>query len=240
MKEGVIKQLLTSLHQHPDKRNIYGYLTEMSAFRGIFSIVRELIEGNEKFREFLKNLLQDQYFPFEQTIRFLRNVLNHSTSSGLHLKLDDYDIQKDYILSPKQQRLNKLGGSAVIQLDFVYAKYIPQRKGSPDYGVQLRLDFASLQPGMEIEKLVSRHTLYLLAELCFNLSQLADAQLHKAKQAAPQGKNPTSKAPKSASKPKKSEKLKSLDSKVQNFPSKSKKPSSKVSKQPSKERTLTS
>ncbi len=191
LKEGVIKQLLTSLHQHPDKRNIYGYLTEMSAFRGIFSIIRELIEGNEKFREFLKNLLQDQYFPFEQMIRFLRNVLNHSTSSGLHLKLDDYDIQKDYILSPKQQRLNKLGGSAVIELDFVYAKYIPQRKGSPDYGVQLRLDFARLQPGMEIERLVSRHTLYLLAELCFNLSQLADVQLHKAKKSAPQAQKPS-------------------------------------------------
>lgn len=138
-----------------------------------------MIETQQEFRDFLKTTLQDQYFPFEQTIRFLRNVLNHSTSSGLKLKLDDYDIQKDYILSPKQQRLNKLKGSAQIELDFVYAKYISQWKGSSDYGIHLRLDFSKFKPGMELEKLMSWHTLYLLAELCFNLSQIADKLLKK-------------------------------------------------------------
>lgn len=177
LKESLLKNLLYSLHKHPDKRNVYGYLTEISAFRGIFSIVRELIETHQDFRDFLKTTLQDQYFPFEQTIRFLRNVLNHSTSSGLHLKQEDYDIQKDYILSPKQQRINKLKGSAQIELDFVYAKYIAQWQGSKDYGIHLVLDFSKFRPGMELEKLMSWHTLYLLAELCFNLSQLADVKL---------------------------------------------------------------
>lgn len=177
LKERLLKNLLHSLHKHPDRRNVYGYLTEISAFRGIFSIVRELIETHQDFRDFLKTTLQDQYFPFEQTIRFLRNVLNHSTSSGLHLKQEDYDIQKDYILSPKQQRINKLKGSAQIELDFVYAKYIAQWQGSKDYGIHLVLDFSKFRPGMELEKLMSWHTLYLLAELCFNLSQLADVKL---------------------------------------------------------------
>lgn len=129
----MLKQLLTSLHQHPDKRNIYGYLTEISAFKGIFSVVRELIENDTSFREFLKTTLRDQYFPFEQTIRFLRNVLNHSTTSGLNLKTEDFELQKEYILSPKQQRLHQLRGAALIHLNFFYVEYIAQRKGSKEY-----------------------------------------------------------------------------------------------------------
>lgn len=176
LKESLIKNLLTSLHKHPDKRNIYGYLTEISAFKGIFSVMRELIENDATLRDYLKTLLQDQYFPFEQTIRFLRNVLNHTTTSGLNLKLEDYEIQRDFILSPKIQRTQKLQGSAEIKLDFVYAQYISQRKGNKEYWIHLQLDFANLTPGIGLENLISRHNLYLLAELCFNLSQLIEAQ----------------------------------------------------------------
>ena len=174
LKESLIKNLLVSLHQHPDKRNVYGYLTEISAFKGIFSVMREVIENDTSLREFLKTTLQDQYFPFEQTIRFLRNVLNHSTTSWLTLKLEDYEIQRDFILSPKVQRVQKLKGSAEICLDFVYAKYISQRKGSTTYGIHFKLDFAKLKPWIGLEHLISWHDLYLLAELCFNLSQLVE------------------------------------------------------------------
>jgi hypothetical protein len=95
--------------------------------------MRELIENDADFRIFLKETLKDQYFPFEQSIRFIRNVLNHGTSSNLSIKLEDYEIQKDFILSPKVQRVNQLKGSAVIHLKFKYSEYIKQRKGSPDY-----------------------------------------------------------------------------------------------------------
>lgn len=176
LKESLIKNLLSSLHKHPDKRNIYGYLTEISAFKGIFSVMRELIENDATLRDYLKDLLQDQYFPFEQSIRFLRNVLNHTTTSGLKLKLEDYGIQRDFILSPKVQRTQKLKGSAEIKLDFVYAQYISQRKGNKEYWIHLQLDFTNLKPGIGLESLISRHNLYLLAELCFNLSQLIEAQ----------------------------------------------------------------
>lgn len=126
LKESLIKTLLASLHKHPDKRNIYGYLIEISAFKGIFSVMREMIENDAFLRDYLKILLQDQYFPFEQTIRFLRNVLNHATTSGLNLKLEDYEVQKEFILSPKVQRVQKLKGSAEIKLDFRYADYVSQ------------------------------------------------------------------------------------------------------------------
>ena len=178
LKEWLIKNLLSSIHAHPKQRNIYGYLTEVSSFKGIFSIMRELIENDESFRNFLKEILKDQYFPFEQTIRFVRNVLNHWTTSNLLIKQEDYEVQKDFILSPKVQRVNNLKGSALIKLNFVYSKYIAQRKGSKDYWIQLSIDFKRLKPGLQLEKLISWHNLYLLSELCYNLSLLRDVK-HK-------------------------------------------------------------
>ena len=174
LKERMLKRLFTSFYGHQEQRNVYGYLTEISAFRGIFSVMREMIENDPNFRGYLKDLLKDQYFPFEQLIRFLRNVLNHTTTSNLKLKLEDYEVQRDFILSPKVQRVQKLNGSARITLNFHYSKYVAQRKGSPEYWIQLSIDFKKLKPNLQLEKLVSRHQLYLLSELCFNIAQLAD------------------------------------------------------------------
>ena len=182
LKERMLKRLFTSFYGHQEQRNVYGYLTEISAFRGIFSVMREMIENDAKFREYLKDLLKDQYFPFEQLIRFLRNVLNHTTTSSLKLKLEDYEVQRDFILSPKVQRVQKLNGSARITLDFHYSKYVAQRKGSPEYWIQLSIDFKKLKPDLQLEKLVSWHQLYLLSELCFNIAQLADQYFKPKKQ----------------------------------------------------------
>ncbi|MBB1578888.1 MAG: hypothetical protein HG424_002780 [candidate division SR1 bacterium] len=182
LKERMLKRLFTSFYGHQEQRNVYGYLTEVSAFRGIFSVMREMIENDANFREYLKDLLRDQYFPFEQLIRFLRNVLNHTTTSSLKLKLEDYEVQRDFILSPKVQRVQKLNGSARITLDFHYSKYVAQRKGSLEYGIQLSIDFKKLKPDLQLEKLVSWHQLYLLSELCFNIAQLADQHFKPKKQ----------------------------------------------------------
>ena len=182
LKERMLKRLFTSFYGHQEQRNVYGYLTEISAFRGIFSVMREMIENDANFREYLKDLLKDQYFPFEQLIRFLRNVLNHTTTSSLKLKLEDYEVQRDFILSPKVQRVQKLNGSARITLDFHYSEYVAQRKGSPEYWIQLSIDFKKLKPDLQLEKLVSWHQLYLLSELCFNIAQLADQYFKPKKQ----------------------------------------------------------
>ncbi|MBB1557426.1 MAG: hypothetical protein HG439_002935 [candidate division SR1 bacterium] len=182
LKERMLKRLFTSFYGHQEQRNVYGYLTEISAFRGIFSVMREMIENDANFREYLKDLLREQYFPFEQLIRFLRNVLNHTTTSSLKLKLEDYEVQRDFILSPKVQRVQRLNGSARITLDFYYSEYVAQRKGSLAYGIQLSIDFKKLKPDLQLEKLVSRHQLYLLSELCFNIAQLADQHFKPKKQ----------------------------------------------------------
>ncbi len=57
MKSSQISSLLSEIHKHPDARNVYGYLTEVSAFRGIFSIMREMIEKLPTFRAHLQQVL---------------------------------------------------------------------------------------------------------------------------------------------------------------------------------------
>ena len=80
------------------------------------------------------------------------------------------------------QRVQKLNGSARITLDFHYSEYVAQRKGSPEYWIQLSIDFKKLKPDLQLEKLVSRYQLYLLSELCFNIAQLADQHFKPKKQ----------------------------------------------------------
>ena len=42
LKERMLKRLFASFYGHQEQRNVYGYLTEISAFRGIFSVMREI------------------------------------------------------------------------------------------------------------------------------------------------------------------------------------------------------
>jgi ferritin-like metal-binding protein YciE len=73
-------------------------MVEINSFRGIFSVMREMIETEEKFQIFLKQKLKDKYFAFEQVIRFLRNVLNHIETADVKLKIEDFVKQKDYVI----------------------------------------------------------------------------------------------------------------------------------------------
>ncbi len=60
-------------------------------------MTREMIETQPAFRSFLKKRLKEDYFAFEQIIRFVRNVLNHIETADVRIKLDDFIKQKDYL-----------------------------------------------------------------------------------------------------------------------------------------------
>lgn len=81
-------------------------MVEINSFRGIFSVMREMIETQETFQKFLSEKLQDKYVAFEHVIRFIRNVLNHIETADVKIKLDDYLKQKDYL--SKGQHISKL------------------------------------------------------------------------------------------------------------------------------------
>lgn len=158
-----ISSLLSEIHSHPNSKNVYGYLTEISAFRGIFSIMREMIEQLPNFRTQLHSIFDDQYFAFEQNIRFLRNVLSHSTTPSILVHLADFDKQKAFLLSQKVKK---------IRLNFIYSKYLPEREWSTDYACDIELDLFKIKPLTPLFSLITIHQLYLLSELCFNITKV--------------------------------------------------------------------
>lgn len=172
IKIPMVKSLMNQIHENPDKKNIFGYLIEISAFRGIFGTMRELLDSNETFSNYAKIKLGNQYFSFEQTIRLIRNVLSHTTTSGILLRIEDFVKQRDFLIHEKDP---------LVKFDFVYSENRTERTGSKEYGIHLALDFTKFQEGQSLFDMVSLHQLYMLAELCSNLCELCAATLPKPK-----------------------------------------------------------
>jgi len=158
-----IQNILSSIYKHPNKKNVFGFVTELSVFKGILGIMREIIENDEDFRIFIEKKMRGQFFPFEQIIRFSRNVLLHSFDSKVSLKREDYIKQKEYLLWQDKHK---------IILSFKYADNRMERKGSQIYGIRIQVDFSKLKSWQSFFEVISVHDLYLLSELCFNLSEL--------------------------------------------------------------------
>jgi hypothetical protein len=176
--------LLSEIHKHPTSKNVFGYLTEISAFRGIFSVMREMIENSPSFRACLQTIFGEQYFPFEQTIRFLRNVISHSGTPSLLIQQEDFYKQKEFLLSPKDPKGIPKPVVKKVKLHFVYRSHLPEREGSPEYACDVEINFATLKPQTSLRKIVSLHQMYMLAELCYNITKVINARtqsLHRKK-----------------------------------------------------------
>ncbi len=90
-------------------------------------------------------------------------MLSHSTTPSLLIQLADFDKQKDFLKSQKEKKLN---------LNFVYAQHIKERKGSEEYACKVSLDLFKIQPLTPLDQVISLHQRYVLAELCFNMTQI--------------------------------------------------------------------
>lgn len=180
IKLPMIKSLMTQIHENPTKKNIFGYLIEISAFRGIFGIMRELLDNNPTFFAYVGQRLGSQYFSFEQIIKLVRNVLSHTTTSGIYITIEDFVKQRDYLIYAKDP---------IVKLDFIYAEQRKERTGSKEYGIHLELDFTKFQEGQSLFDIVSLHQLYMLAELCSNLCELCASTLPKPKKSNSLKKN---------------------------------------------------
>jgi len=163
IKWKMVKPLLENIYKNPDKKNLFWYLVEISAFRWLFSTFKELLDNEPVFERFLKQKLAKQYVVFEQIIKFLRNILSHSTTSHVNLKTDDFEKQKDYL---------KRYVDTLLDFKFVYADFFPEWKGSKDYGMRLYVDFKKLKDGQSLFDVISLHQLYMLSELCYNISEV--------------------------------------------------------------------
>jgi len=111
-------------------------LVEISSFRGIFGIMRELLENNEKFKKFVESKLLEQYFSFEQIVRLVRNILSHTTTADICIKKDDFVKQRDFLTYEKNPK---------IEFDFLYSKNRKEWSGKQDYGIKINIDFAKIK-----------------------------------------------------------------------------------------------
>lgn len=162
-----IKKTLQDIYNNKTKTNLFGYLTEINVFRGIVSSMRELINQDGDFHDFLKKTLGKQYFAFEQVIFFTRNVLSHNSTSGVKIDPNSIKAQKQFLYKKKIK---------TVHFNFIYSTYIPQRTGSKDYGVDIKLYFPHIRAGKSFFDSVSVHQMYKLCELCYNLSEIFRAK----------------------------------------------------------------
>ncbi|PID34531.1 MAG: hypothetical protein CR971_02770 [candidate division SR1 bacterium] len=163
ISSSAIKKTLQDIYNNKDKTNLFGYLTEINTFRGILGSMRELINQGGNFHDFLKTTLGKQYFAFEQVIFFTRNILSHNSTSGIKIDANAIKAQKQFLSKNKIKTIHFI---------FVYSKYIKQRKGSNNYGVEIKLHFPTIKAGKSLFEVVSVHQLYKLCELCYNLSEI--------------------------------------------------------------------
>jgi len=170
LKWDKIKRLLKEIHTKPDQKNFFGYITEIAAFKGVFSITKELMDTNDTFNDFLRTTMWKQFFPFDQTIRFCRNILTHSVDSDITISSEDFNQQKLYLLNQEKYR---------IIFNFKYSEFIKERKWTDKYGIYIKIDFSKLHQWIKFFDLIPRHQLFLFAELCFNLSSIFHHQLKK-------------------------------------------------------------
>jgi hypothetical protein len=178
----LVSSLLAEIHKHPHQKNVFGYLTEISAFRGIFSVMREMIENVPSFRASLQVIFGEEYFPFEQVIRFLRNVLSHSSTPSLIIQQEDFEKQKIFLAAKKDPKGREKKSLSKVSLHFVYKQYLPEREGSADYACDVAIDFSTLKTGTSLWKVVSLHQMYVLSELCYNISKVISARSNAKKE----------------------------------------------------------
>ncbi len=158
-----VEKMLQDIANNPDQKNIFGYLIEMSAIKWIVSVTRELIENNKAFATFLQKRLGESFFDFDQIVRLIRNIFSHSLTPTLTIKMDDFVKQKDYLSHEKTTKLHFL---------MKYSEHFKERKGSPDYHVDIAIDFSKIKEGQSFFDYISMHQCYLLCEFCYNVSEI--------------------------------------------------------------------
>lgn len=163
VKSKMAKNILEWIYNNPDKKNVFGYLVEISAFRGIMWSMKELMDTEPVFQRFLKKKLKDNYFSFEQIVKLIRNVLSHAVTPSINLKTTDFVYQKDFIVKSLKNP---------IDLKFNYADYFAEWKWSKEYGLNIFIDFKKLKDWQSLFDIIPLHQLYMLAELCYNITEV--------------------------------------------------------------------
>lgn len=125
--------------------------------------MKELLDNEPVFVKFLKNKFKDQFFDFEQVIKLIRNVLSHAITPQVNMKVTDFVHQKTFLQANKK---------LTITLDIVYADFFAEWAGNKEYGIHMVVDFKKLKDNQTLFDVISIHQMYMLCELCYNISEV--------------------------------------------------------------------
>lgn len=148
-----VKYLLREIYENKNKKNMFGYLNELSAIKWILWAMKEILDDNWKQEKNIKKQLWSQFFPFWQIIRLARNVITHSNTTNLVLQVENFANQRDYLLSKNIQDIH----------------FKLQHKDLCRENISIKINFSKLISWQPFNKLITIHELYLLCELCYNL-----------------------------------------------------------------------
>lgn len=160
LKRSVISEQLKSYFDNKDKPNIFGYLVEWNAFRGIGMAMTEGLKIDSSFKTFVMKMLGGKYEHFHAILSFIRNVLSHNIDAEIRLKEDHY--------KGTREKFRRNHPSDVAEFTFKYDRDMPEITHT-DYGFTIRVDFSELTPGKRFVEVISEWHLFMFAELCFNL-----------------------------------------------------------------------
>jgi len=158
------KAVLEDAKAHVGQVSLFDYFVAFNAFRGIGMAMVEAMRLESEFSDFLHYHLGDQYEAFYDILSFVRNVLSHNIHAEIALNAKDYH--------GTLKRIRRMGRNPQVELEFIYSKDLPQVPAPDDYGFTCKVDFESLQEGMEFLEILPLWELFMLCEACFNLVQV--------------------------------------------------------------------
>ncbi len=163
----IIKNVLNDSFIKWNRGNILDYFVEWNAFRGITMAMREGINKNEEFKNFLKTKLKDKFNHFECIIYFIRNTLSHNIDDEIIFRNEsDFEGTKNYFIK-------NVNSSGIAQVEIVYSKDLPEIScENKNYGFKVEVDFCDLKEGQKFTDIITEWQLFMMVELCSNLVRL--------------------------------------------------------------------
>lgn len=148
-----------------EKHNIIGYMVEWNSFRGISGAMKEGMDKNVDFKNFIESKMPtDAFLPFGIILSLIRNVFSHNIDNEIRLHLNDFKDTKKYFTQNSQ--------SEEIRLSIKYYRDLRIFEDKPEYGFEIFIKLDSLQPGEKFIEIIPLFQLYMFSELCSNLVRL--------------------------------------------------------------------
>lgn len=158
------KAVLEDAKANSDEVSLFDYFVAFNAFRGICMATVEALRLNSSFSDFLHVRLGERYEDFFDLLSFVRNVLSHNIHAEIALNAKDYE--------GTLKRIRRMGRNPHVVFTFVYAQDLPEISPPYEgYGFTCIINFEALYEGMEFLEIIPLWELFMISELCFNLTQ---------------------------------------------------------------------